>query len=154
MKPLNRLHNVTIYTARSYPVATIWTDYRSDRIKFQPIEISRVTRARCARLTAARRYYSRKKIYTHTYMYVSCRSNAICVIANCSDTHDFREKKKKKRYRIYCKRDSPTPNVQMSGSIVFRIYRRRNGEYNTMMFVRNFPQGARSLKPRNNSAGT
>lgn len=44
IKPLNRLHNVTIYMARSHPEATIWTNYRSDRIVFQPIEISRVTR--------------------------------------------------------------------------------------------------------------
>jgi len=44
IKPLNRLHNVTIYMARFHPVATIWTNYRSDRIEFQPIEISRVTR--------------------------------------------------------------------------------------------------------------
>lgn len=63
IKPLNRLHNVTIYTARSHPVATIWTNYRSDRIKFQPIEISRMTRCAASGYASLLRSKKKKKKY-------------------------------------------------------------------------------------------
>lgn len=83
IKPLNRLHNVTIYVARSHPVATIWTNYRSDRIEFQPIEISRVTRCAASGYAPLLRPKKISKVTQYT-------------LSNYSDTHNILIKSKAK----------------------------------------------------------